>query len=84
MRIIRTWVRLIFPNPTERYLELRFAEEGHRNLFVYDLYGALIFSSESSSRQAILDLELLHTGIYLLTIQGSEGTKTSKIIVETR
>ena len=56
----------IFPNPTSQHITLRFATDGLHPLELCDAQGRLLRSLTVRGTQALLDLQALPTGLYVV------------------
>ena len=73
---------IIFPNPTERYLTLKFSEiPKEYAIEVFNNIGQLILQKKRNSIKEQIDLHALTNGIYYLKVFNEEFSKTEKIIV---
>ncbi|MCG9880871.1 MAG: T9SS type A sorting domain-containing protein [Bacteroidia bacterium] len=74
---------LVYPNPTNSWLNLSGLENGTWKCMVYDLKGELILESECLVENKIaqkLCLDSVKSGIYILKIQSENQIFTTKII----
>lgn len=58
----------IFPNPTEKFLHIRFEKEGNRNIEIYDITGKFLLNKNCTNLHEIIDLEDFIQGFYLIKI----------------
>lgn len=75
----------IFPNPAKGQLTIKqFGLLERLHFKMYDLNGRLVQTSTGKGHQTLLNIEHLHSGMYVLRIERSNGEslKTEKIVVE--
>ncbi len=61
----------IFPNPTEKFLHIRFEKEGNRNIEIYDITGKFLLNKNCTNLHEIIDLEDFMQGFYLIKIDNA-------------
>ena len=73
----------VFPNPCNRYLNIRFDEtvQGNGFLYITDMTGCVVFSRKICDREIQINVRDLAKGIYTLTYIVS-GTKFSKKFIK--
>lgn len=72
---------LLYPNPGQNYLQLRFEQAGQRQIELLDLQGHVLLQENSIDNQAHLLTENLASGTYLLRVWES-GVANSQIWVK--
>ena len=74
---------LIYPNPTERYVELNITKLNMQNVSaeVYDITGKLLFSKNIDANDCEIDMQSCHAGIYFIKIyMADKEIKVCKVI----
>nr|WP_321233199.1 M14 family zinc carboxypeptidase [uncultured Psychroserpens sp.] len=69
----------IYPNPVENNLHIETQIDNY-SISVHTILGQVLFSSKNNSGNRSLDYSSYAKGIYLMTIDSSEGSKTFKIL----
>ncbi len=70
----------IYPNPFDNYLNI-INNQNIQQVMVYDMLGKLIFNQKNiNNNKAVLDLNQLTQGVYLLKIYSENSVKTHKIV----
>lgn len=74
---------LVFPNPTNRFLNVILAQEAENTSFsIVDMTGKEVLSLvNSSNKQEVLDLSNLADGTYFLKINSYNNTEVVKIVL---
>jgi hypothetical protein len=72
----------IYPNPSTGVFNIELDTKDMVNLSVLDLSGKVVYTEQYAGSTHRLDLSQLVSGIYLLTLQTTEGHAISKLIVE--
>lgn len=67
----------IYPNPVKDILHIDFSET-FTHAYIHDLNGRLLLDAESRA----IDISQLPAGIYILHVQGTDGTENLKFIKE--
>lgn len=70
---------LVFPNPSEGQVSLRFENSVQANINVYNALGKLVLNETSQSQ--IVNLTLPESGIYFVQVETGEGIFTEKLVV---
>jgi len=65
----------LYPNPTQEYVNLKFANSNSKRVDIYNLLGARVWSSETNEKTIQVDLRNLPSGLYVIKIN-----EDSKII----
>jgi len=73
---------MVYPNPAKNYLKINFKENEQGKIYIYNLYGDVLLTSDIESGQMILNTSALNSGIYLLVIRGYSTIFTSKLVIE--
>ena len=63
----------LYPNPSTGKFYLEFKETGKKDIHIYDLLGRTIFNGKFEGEK--IELELNHTGIYVIDINGNVRSK---------
>jgi hypothetical protein len=72
----------VFPNPASTFVRIDGGNEKLGLIRISDLSGRVILSKKENSATAIIGLEGLNTGVYLILVNQPNGNKTvSKIVV---
>ena len=73
----------VFPNPTSGILQLQ-AKNTIKSLTIHDLNGRMLNKTSfvSGTLNETVDLENLNSGIYLITVETSEGQTTERVVVK--
>ena len=69
----------LFPNPSTDVVYVRSADEKIEELYLYDLNGRLLIQKSPGQNEFDLDLQDLSAGLYLLKLQGVNGSKVVKL-----
>jgi len=72
----------IYPNPSTGIFNIELETTGMVTLSVLDLSGKVVLAEQYAGSVHRLDLNQLVSGIYLLTLETTEGHAISKLIVE--
>lgn len=72
----------IYPNPSTGVFNIELDTKDMVNLSILDLSGKVVYTEQYAGSTHHLDLSQLVSGIYLLTLQTTEGHAISKLIVE--
>ncbi len=72
----------VLPNPSSGVFLVSFAEQGEKEIVVYDLAGRVILQQKVSDSRYVLDLSLLSKSIYLLQINSGENKEIQKLSVK--
>jgi hypothetical protein len=70
----------IYPNPVKDELHIVLSENANVNCSIYDLSGRELITQEFAGKELILNLDVLRSGNYLLTIQSDEFRLVKSII----
>lgn len=71
----------IYPNPSDGILNVHVTEALlGSTMFIRDLSGRVLFSSEINSSDTVFELDSFSTGIYLVTVQSRGVTYSEKLI----
>jgi hypothetical protein len=73
---------VLYPNPTNEYLQLTSTLKDWMGIEVVDLYGRVIHTSNETDNAYQLDVKNWPTGIYHLVIFMADQTITKKFVVE--
>lgn len=73
---------LIYPNPTNGVVNVRFSDNKSQKLTISDATGRVIFEKEQLQASETIDLSSSESGIYFVTLQTDEKSVTSKIILK--
>ncbi len=68
----------VFPNPFTNKIFINNPQHENYSLFVHTIQGKLLYTRQATTES--IDLSMLGTGIYFLTIESDKGSKTVKII----
>jgi len=71
---------VIYPNPTNDFLNIKSDETTIENVKIYDIKGALLYENKNNENQINIDLSDFTAGIYFLKINYPYGETTHKII----
>lgn len=72
---------LIFPNPTNDEINIVIPENFiSRRISVFDIYGKMMKSEYISTKNIVINLNNLPTGIYVVKIQGENSTLNYKVL----
>ena len=76
---------LILPNPSPGILNIPYNDQGHGSIIVTDIAGKLVLSERfqvNGTRSITIDLSHHPPGTYLVTVYGSMGTTTQRLIIQ--
>lgn len=74
----------VFPNPSNGLLNISVAKySGYLNVDLFDVNGRKVFNQKVTDFNAekTIDLQTIHSGIYLLKLEGEQLSYTKKIII---
>lgn len=72
----------IYPNPATDAIKIVFAIDGLLSYTIKDIAGKIVQAGNLNVKQNLANLNLdLNNGVYLITITGSNGATTKKIII---
>lgn len=72
---------LVYPNPANEYLQVRFPMEGHTELRLLDMRGNIIVEKTGTGSLFKMDVSSLPVGVYFLDIRNNEGRMMKKISI---
>jgi hypothetical protein len=70
----------IYPNPVKNELHIVLSENANVNCSIHDLSGRELITQEFTGKELIMNLDLLRSGNYLITIQSDEFRLVKSII----
>ena len=70
---------VMYPNPVSNVLTIR-AKDTLKDIEVYDIYGKMLQHVQPSATTTQIDFSQYSTGIYLVKVQGSNGSITQKVM----
>jgi len=70
----------VFPNPFNNKIRINLEENLIETIFIFDLNGKLIFSSNPNNKSTTIETESFKNGIYLLKCITKERTYSKKLI----
>jgi hypothetical protein len=70
------------PNPTNSLVQVKgdFSAQQFCFIYVYDIYGKLLFAETGNTSDVTLNLESLLSGLYLIEVKTKEHTYTGKVL----
>ena len=72
----------IYPNPSAGIFKISWENHQQLTFKVFDLSGKLVLTRESIGNAAILDLDRVSQGVYLLEIHGKDGVSSSHKLIK--
>ena len=75
---------IIFPNPTDNFLNIKAISFKNVNYSLFDEMGKLVLNGTLYSEKTSLDVSKLHTGLYSLVLNNSENKLKTFNIIKTR
>ncbi len=73
----------MYPNPTSEVVNLQFDGQDARTITVTNLQGQKVMENiVSGNSNVVIDVEEIPTGVYLITVVGTNNTLTKKLIKE--
>lgn len=75
---------IIFPNPTDDFLNIKAISFKNVNYSLFDEMGKLVFKGTLYSEKTSLDVSKLHTGLYSLVLNNPENKLKTFNIIKTR
>ena len=75
---------IIFPNPTDNFLNIKAISFKNVNYSLFDEIGKLVLNGTLYSEKTSLDVSKLHTGLYSLVLNNSENKLKTFNIIKTR
>ena len=71
----------IFPNPVNDILSVHIPSANNRtSLIIYDVLGKAVFIDEISNGINFIDMSSIASGVYILSFESANGSKTFKLI----
>lgn len=74
----------VYPNPTNSSIYVTIAGFTKGTIDVYNITGALVWTSGSETTEGKIDVSNLTTGVYLVKIKSNNGTTTTRKLTVTR
>lgn len=74
----------VYPNPTNSSVFVNIAGFTKGIIDVYNITGALVWTSGTETTEGKIDVSNLSTGVYLIKIKGDNGTVTTRKLTVTR
>lgn len=81
---IPSYEAIIFPNPTEDFLNIKATSFKNINYSIFDEMGKLVLNGTLYSEKTSLDVSKLHTGLYSLVLNSPENKLKTFNIIKTR
>lgn len=75
---------IIFPNPTDNFLNIKAISFKNVNYSLFDEMGKLVLNGTLCSEKTSLDVSKLHTGLYSLVLNNPENKLKTFNIIKTR
>ena len=74
---------LVFPNPTNALLELKFPMSQNREIIIYQLNGTQVFNEKYQTAQSVsIDVKSFADGMYIIKSITEAGQQTTKFLIE--
>ncbi len=73
-------IESIYPNPIDDLCYINLKDHGKSTIEIYNLNGQLVLSEDKNGRHVSINLDQLHSGIYLLRMINNNTIVTQKII----
>lgn len=71
----------IYPNPAKGKLTIDFIKADVYELFLMDSNGKILLEEKTDSPQHQLNVEMLPSGTYFLSIKSSEGEMVKRVVI---
>ncbi len=71
----------VYPNPSKGILKLQ-GINTYKIIHIYDLLGNLVYSTQSSPQNTLIDISSLKTGMYLIQVKTANQTGTQKLLIK--
>ena len=81
---VPSYEAIVFPNPTEDFLNIKAISFKNVNYSLFDEMGKLVFNGTLYSEKTSLDVSKLHTGLYSLVLNNPENKLKTFNIIKTR
>ena len=81
---VPSYEAIVFPNPTEDFLNIKAISFKNVNYSLFDEMGKLVFNGTLYSEKTSLDVSKLHTGLYSLVLNSTENKLKTFNIIKTR
>lgn len=81
---VPSYEAIVFPNPTEDFLNIKAVSFKNINYSLFDEMGKLVLSGTLYSKKTSLDVSKLHTGLYSLVLNSTENKLKTFNIIKTR
>lgn len=81
---VPSYEAIVFPNPTEDFLNIKAISFKNVNYSLFDEMGKLVFNGTLYSEKTSLDVSKLHTGLYSLVLNSPENKLKTFNIIKTR
>jgi len=72
----------IYPNPTNKILNIEIENTTFNNIELFDIYGKLIQTFEVNDTAKTINIEHLNSGIYFIQISNNKGNKITKKLIK--
>jgi choice-of-anchor B domain-containing protein len=73
---------LIYPNPTNGILYVKFADQEIHQINIIDCQGRIVFSQLVTDSRLKIDLNILPKGIYMVKVSSDKETSIQKVILQ--
>lgn len=81
---VPSYEAIVFPNPTEDFLNIEATSFKNINYSLFDEMGKLVLNGTLYSEKTSLDVSKLHTGLYSLVLNSPENKLKTFNIIKTR
>ena len=72
----------LYPNPTRNKVYLDMKTESEVSVNIFDLSGRLLYNNTLYNGETYLDINSLHTGIYIILARSADGIYQGKLLIE--
>lgn len=72
----------IYPNPTNKILNIEIQNSTFSNIELFDIYGKLIQTFEINNTTKSINIEHLNSGVYFIQISNNKGNKITRKLIK--
>lgn len=78
-----TWADAVrvYPQPASNELYIQSGSSDTEEVTLFDTAGKMLLTQKTATNLTVLDISGLDNGVYLLSLQGAEGTAVKKVVV---
>jgi hypothetical protein len=72
----------IYPNPAHNFVKISSEDPQHRQIFIYNTLGQIVYSGTSDIAHSEIDLSALKGGIYTIEVHSDKNLVRKKLIIQ--